>query len=109
MEPAMDPSTRNYLIGAGSILAAAALWYFTTHISTADALRYGEQCKKWISKEFEEGGETLVGGHWKKKGKMVFEILAPKVGTNSSSLYLCVVDKSKGTMLKPSAFDASWR
>lgn len=103
----MQPSTRNWIIGGGIAIAAAA-WYISSFVTSADVRTYGSQCRDWISKDIADGAATSLGDHWKKRGKLVFEVLVPKKDKGSYSVYLCVVDKTKGTMVKPSAFDTSW-
>lgn len=104
----MTPSTRNALIAA-PVIFGAAFWFSTSYVSSADVGRYGAECKKWISTDFADGADARIGDHWKKRGNLVFEVLVADADKSSASIFLCVVDTTKGTMRKPSAFDTSWR
>ena len=78
-------------------------------LSTGNARNFGGQCERWISKEFGDGRDARVKDSWRKRGKLVFEVLAARESPGTMDVYLCVVDKAADTMQKPSAFDQSWR
>lgn len=108
----MDSKTTQAVIG-GLIIVGAIIggftWLKTSHISPSDARSYGRECTDWISKNYGDGRKSEVFDSWKKRGNIVFEVGVPKEDNPSmASMYLCVVDPSKGTIMKPSAFDQSW-
>jgi len=70
-----------------------------------DAARDG--CAKWIGKEYGNGQPAIMQDAWSKNRRLVFQMSVPDTATKST-LYLCVVDTERGTMIKPSAFDQSW-
>jgi hypothetical protein len=76
--------------------------------SEADVKRYGVECGNWIGDEYGNGQPARVSDVWNKGENLVFEVLVPKESSTSSSVFLCVVDPAKGSMIKPSAFDNSW-
>ena len=107
----MANNTAQTVVGIAIIAAAVAgfAWFQSNHISPGDASSYGDECSTWISKNYGDGRTARVFGSWKKRGNMVFEIGVTQADNPSmASMYLCVVDPSKGTMMKPSAFDQSW-
>lgn len=66
-----------------------------------------------MAEDFSTGYRTAadinIGDAWPKNGKLVFEMLIPDTDGSSSSVLYCVVDREKGTMLKPSVFEmSSW-
>lgn len=105
----MDKSTRNTLIASALVLAGAAGYWHFIFISAADAAAYRAACEKWISQEFADGRATEAGKPWKRHGKIVFQVFAAREEGALKDGFLCVVDPAEGTLLKPSAFDASWR
>lgn len=86
-------------------------------VSEADLKEFGESCKEWIAREFGDDDRpaytklmTNISDSWVKDGRLVFEVSTPSRSVSSQSMFLCVVDKEKGSMFKPSAFEtASWR
>lgn len=107
----MADNTAQTVAGIAVIIAAVAgfVWFQSNHISSSDASSYGDECSTWISKNYGDGRTAKVFDSWKKRGNMVFEIGVTQADNPSmASMYLCVVDPSKGTMMKPSAFDQSW-
>lgn len=109
-EPPRGLVARYWWSGAFAV-GAAAIWYFVQMgpVTAADKARYEPECERWISEEFGEGQRSRVVGSWKKRGMPVFEVFTPRGEGTSGSLHLCVVDKTRGVMTKPSAFDRSWR
>lgn len=87
------------------------------NVSETDMQEFGETCRKWIAKEFGDDDLpsvtdmlTVVSDAWMKDGFLVFEVATPSRTGSTSSMFLCVVDKEKGSMFKPSAFEtANWR
>lgn len=101
---------------ADRVAAEAALNAAT--VSEADTKEFGEPCRLWIAREFGDDDlptyteqMTQISDSWTKDGMLVFEVQTPSdIGKTSSNIYLCVVDKAKGSMFKPSAFDTpNWR
>lgn len=86
-------------------------------ISDEDKEEFGEPCRAWIAREFGDKDRptmTLLGttmaDSWIKNGMLVFEIATPSRTGSTNSMFLCIVDKAKGSMFKPSAFEtSSWR
>ena len=108
----MQENTKNILWSLAFIgtLAVLAGLFMYGPVSTGDKERYGKACREWIMKEFNDGRATQVSDVWRKRGNLVFEVLAPNVEKTRFSVYLCVVDTKKGTLFKPGAFEnASWR
>jgi hypothetical protein len=97
--------------------AAAVAALNAATVSEADAKEFGDPCRAWIAREFGDKDSpaltlltTTMSDSWTKNGMLVFEIATPSSLGSSSSMYLCVVDKEKGSMFKPSAFETSnWR
>jgi hypothetical protein len=87
-------------------------------VNEADTKEFGEPCRVWIAKQFGDKDSptftkslTTISDSWLKDGKLVFEIATPtSISRSSNSMFLCIVDKAKGSMFKPSAFEtANWR
>jgi hypothetical protein len=93
----------------GAIGAGIFWWVQLGPVSAGDRARYEEECRDWISEEFAGGATAEVVASWKRRGQPVFQVATRSLGGTSRSLYLCVVDKRSNIMLKPSAFDTSWR
>lgn len=99
-----------YLVWA--VVGAAAIggvYYYSAYgpMTQREAEVYGRECENWISKDVGDGAPAKVNNHWKKRGKLVFEVLVKRdPARTSSTAYLCVVDKAAGTLFKPSAFSA---
>jgi len=94
-------------------LAARIIWvmfFAAPYLSQDDLDRLGRECARWISEEYADGRATTVGGHWTKRQRHVFEILASRSGGESQDIVLCVVDVEARQMMKPSMFDMhNWR
>lgn len=86
-------------------------------VSADDLKTFGEPCRMWIAREFGNKDApattlllTTIEDSWMKNGKLVFEVSTPSSLGSSASVFLCVVDKDKGSMFKPGAFEtATWR
>lgn len=87
-------------------------------VNEADLKEFGEPCRVWIAQQFGDkdlstyaSELTTISDSWMKDGMLVFEIATPTdISSSSTSMFLCVVDKEKGSMFKPSAFEtANWR
>jgi hypothetical protein len=88
------------------------------NVSEADIEEYGTPCKNWIAKNFSDNGSKAfaqamaeIEDAWMKDGKYVFEVSFPtRMGASTNNILLCVFDKDKQSMFKPSAFDMNnWR
>lgn len=82
--------------------------YSIRPISAKEQKFFGEECRKWISSEFGENKNSRVGDSWRRRGRLVFEIMIEKEVGNSSTVMLCVADKATGSLIKPSIFDRDW-
>lgn len=96
------------------IIPAAAfcgLLYFLNQPEYSDDFlqRAGEECSKWLKSEFQNTESARTGDHWTKRGNLVFEVLLMRSGETSEEIHLCIVDTENGRLMKPSAFDQSWR
>jgi hypothetical protein len=105
----MDRQTRNTLLASAAVLIGAAAYWHFIFISAADAKTYRRICEEWIAKEFNDNRATEAGKPWKRRGKIVFEVLATRNEGTAKDVFLCVVDPAAGTLMKPSMLDASWR
>lgn len=84
------------------LLAIAAFYSFGFGgISAQDKFLYTEDCRKWLAED--TPGQTLVhDDFWKKRGKLVFSFrLHDSSDSSRFRTILCVVDREKGTMLRP--------
>ncbi|NDW30968.1 hypothetical protein [Salipiger sp. PrR007] len=70
-------------------------------VTDSDKEKLGGACAKWISEDYADGRDTRVSDAWRRKGSYVFEVLADQESGSSKNVLLCVVDKEKGTMMKP--------
>lgn len=85
-------------------------WKTWGPVSASERDRYGERCRAWITEEYGEGRTGRLGDDWRRRGRIVFEILIPdRERPTTSNVFLCVYDPSAHRMLKPSAWDTSWR
>lgn len=94
-------------------LAAVAGWFAYQQwrpVSDDERHRYGGSCRDWITEEYGNGRQGWLGEGWRRNGRIVFEILIPQADRPATaSVFLCVYDPSTHNMLKPSAWDNSWR
>ncbi|MDF3606340.1 hypothetical protein PE067_09430 [Paracoccus sp. DMF-8] len=92
------------------VVGAMAFWWTqSSPIRSSEKSSYGKECEQWIAKRFADGERTRITDSWRKRGSPVFEIAVYDADKSYYSTYLCVVDKKKGTMKKPSVFDQSWK
>lgn len=87
-------------------------------VSDEDIKKYGEPCKDWIASNFGDDdypdytkSMASIEDSWMKDGLYVFEIAFPsRMGASTSTILLCIFDKEKQSMFKPSAYDMNnWR
>lgn len=97
------------MIFAVCAIIVGAVAYIYRPVSWSDRVDYGIPCQDWIRAEFNDGRSTSIRDAWRKRGHLVFEILAARESGNVASVYLCVINPKTGDLLKPSAFDTSWR
>lgn len=92
-----------------ALFAAAMCFHLVVSrpVSARDMLTYGRECSEWISAEVNQCRGTEIGDAWRKRGALVFEILAEEADRTSRSIYLCVFEPDTGRMRKPSAFSSS--
>lgn len=106
---------RNTIIGiAIAAMAAIGGGYFILYgpTTTLERERYGPQCARWISREFNDNRPTRVVDSWKKPGLLVFIVLASArdgAAITTGEIFPCVIDRRAGVMKKPSVFDTSWQ
>lgn len=108
----MQENTKSilWILAFISALAVITGLFIYGPVSATDKERYGKACREWIAKEFNNGRSAQVSDVWRKRGNLVFEVLAPNAEKTRHSVYLCVVDTKKGTLFKPGAFEnSSWR
>jgi hypothetical protein len=91
------------------IVTALAFLAFYRPVSASEQASYGTQCARWIGEEFGEGARGTIIDSWRKRGDLVFVIAVPDRRNSYSQILPCVVSPSTGSMVKPSAFDQSWR
>lgn len=96
-----------------SIIVAAALIggfiYWNGPVSAGDRATYGPQCRDWISRTMADGRPARVVGAWRRRGHLVFAVTTQDRAGSFGSIDLCVIDRSRRNMQKPSIFDTSWR
>lgn len=97
------------LIIIGASIISFMAWAYFFYVSPESAKTYGKACTDWLSAEVGHGRPAQILDQWKRRGRIVFEVAIQKDTGSSASVYLCVVDPASGTMLKPGAFDPSWR
>ena len=87
-------------------------------VSEADVKQFGTPCKDWIATNFGDRdypdysrNSATIEDAWMKDGLYVFEIAFPAdLGATTRNVLLCVFDRDKQSMFKPSAFDMNnWR
>lgn len=106
---------RNTLIAisiAAMVAAGGGYFFLYGPVSTLERERYGPQCSRWISREFNDNRPTRIVDSWKKPGRLVFVVLASAregEAITTGEIFPCVIDRRAGVMTKPSAFDTSWQ
>ncbi len=99
-----------WFVGVSAVGVAGVVYFLGggSGLSAAQRQEVREACVRWIDEEFADGRFVRVHDSWDRRGRMVVQLLLTEEGKSSGSLMLCVFDPDTGSVLKPSAFDASW-
>lgn len=83
--------------------------YWNGPVSSSDHAAYGPQCRDWISRTMADGRPAHVVDAWRRRGHLVFAVTTQDRAGSFGSIDLCVIDRGRRNMQKPSILDTSWR